>query len=539
MGFLVTFLISAMGAINEIVSEELEKVSNKSSVCLFSDNESSDSASIKEEGISPDDPGVEDATLSAINEIVSEELEKVSNKSSVSLFSDNESSDSASIKEEENSPADPGVEASPENLTGLVCHVKFISSPEIEEIVSQTDLDGLFTQNQPNGKYIWLTNYQTEYRFGRKTYHPHNFDLCYGVKSILDKINDKHGLELNSCLLVRYSSDNTALSLHQDNEEILDESHPIVITSVGPARTLQFWDADSESKGKLIKEVTPSQGDLLLMKAGCQSKLWHKVLHNQTPQPNTVKPRYALSFRKIKSLYAVPQKSESDATSIQASSPRPNLLKPLPNGFLVHPDRASPVTQSARNNHVSNKPLNKHLIIGDSMVNGLNVSGSICIYRGGIRPHEILSLLPSSIDILHPNNYSNISSVTVVVGTNALNVNRPNSGMPLLDVVEDYEKLIHDLRKLFPRARLGLYNILPRAFRCHETRERIQIFNTIFDQHVAPRITGVFWIRHFWEFLDEWGHLRKDLYGKLGLHLKPKGKNMMASAIKNFQHAYK
>ena len=110
------------------------------------------------------------------------------------------------------------------------------------------------------------------------------------------------------------------------------------------------------------------------------------------------------------------------------------------------------------------------------MVNGLNVSGSICIYRGGIRPHETLSLLPSSIDILHPNNYSNISSVTVVVGTNALNVNRPNAGMPLLDVVEDYEKLIHDLRKLFSRARLGLYNILPRAFRCHETRERIQIF---------------------------------------------------------------
>ena len=86
---------ATLSAINEIVSEE---VSNKSSVCLVSDNESSDSASIKEEGISPDDPGVEDATLSAINEIFSDELEKVSNKSSVSLFSDNESSDSTSIK---------------------------------------------------------------------------------------------------------------------------------------------------------------------------------------------------------------------------------------------------------------------------------------------------------------------------------------------------------------------------------------------------------------------------------------------------------
>ena len=70
------------------------------------------------------------------------------------MFSDNESSDSASIKEEENSPGDPGVEASPENLTGLVCHVKFIFSPKIEENISQTDLDGLFTQHQPNEKYF-------------------------------------------------------------------------------------------------------------------------------------------------------------------------------------------------------------------------------------------------------------------------------------------------------------------------------------------------------------------------------------------------
>ena len=148
------------------------------------------------------------------------------------------------------------------------------------------------------------------------------------------------------CLLVRYSSVNTALSLHQDNEEILDESLPIVITSVGPARTLQFWDADSESKGTSCSWKQAAR-------ASCGIKCC--TVHNQTPQPNTVKPRYALSFRKIKSLYAVPQKSESDATSIQASSPRPNHLKPLPSSFLVHPDRASPVTQSARNNHVSNK----------------------------------------------------------------------------------------------------------------------------------------------------------------------------------------
>ena len=35
------------------------------------------------------------------------------------------------------------------------------------------------------------------------------------------------------------------------------------------------------------------------------------------------------------------------------------------------------------------------------------------------------------------------------------------------------------------------------------------------------------------------GYLRKDVYGKLCFYLKPKGKAMLARAIKNFQRAYK
>ena len=105
----------------------------------------------------------------------------------------------------------------------------------------------------------------------------------------------------------------------------------------------------------------------------------------------------------------------------------------------------------------------------------------------------------------------------MIVGTNALNVRKPGQGMDLLDVVEDYEKLIHDIKKLFPNARVGLYNVLPRAHTCMETVHRIQLFNDFFDNHVVNRLKNVVWIRHFWEFLDERGFLRNDLYGKLGI----------------------
>ena len=90
-----------------------------------------------------------------------------------------------------------------------------------------------------------------------------------------------------------------------------------------------------------------------------------------------------------------------------------------------------------------------HLIIGDSIVKGLNVEGSISICRGGIRPNEVLQLLPASMDILRLGQYDDIRSVTLI----ALNFPRPNKGIPLLDVIYDYEKLIHDLRDLFPNAR--------------------------------------------------------------------------------------
>ena len=62
--------------------------------------------------------------------------------------------------------------------------------------------------------------------------------------------------------------------------------------------------------------------------------------------------------------------------------------------------------------------------------------------------------------------------------------------------------------------------------------------NTIFDNHVVCRLKKVFWIRQFWDFLDDAGFLRNDLYGKFGLHLKPKGKSIMARGIRNFQKSY-
>ena len=405
---------------------------------------------------------------------------------------------------------------------------------------------------------MWLTNANLPYKFGGKSYTPHRIQTNTGISNLLSKINLQIGLELDSCLITRYMSGDQALSLHQDNESILDGSHPIALTSVGSPRTLQFWNAKCEDDGSLINEVTVKQGDLLIMEAGCQDTLWHKVLPATSETQEGI--RYALSFRKMKSnSHAAPHELPSRAPGPKSSSPISQTsapLKPLDNGFMVHPNRLTEPKHIKDTNsvqlpphrtptaptltHCHNTPTisPKHLIIGDSMVNSLQVQGSISIFKGGIRPHELLTLLPSCVDILHPNCYDDIRSVTVVVGTNALNVKHPSKGKPLHEVVSDYEKLVLNLRDLFPNARVGLYNVLPRAYTCIETRDRIENFNTILEHYVAPRLQNIYWIHHYQEFLDEWGYLRSDVYGKRGIHLKPKGKAMMAKTIKNFQRAY-
>lgn len=214
-----------------------------------------------------------------------------------------------------------------------------------------------------------------------------------------------------------------------------------------------------------------------------------------------------------------------------SSITRPKLQE-LNNGFPVHPQR-----KAKERNPTTNEP-SKHLIIGDSMVKGLNVPDSIHICKGGIHPKQVLPLLPSSMDVLPPESYDNVRTVTLIVGTNALNVNNSSKTIPMLEVINDYEKLIVDLRVLFPNARIGLFNVLPRAYSTLETLRRIELFNSLFCEHVARIIPNVVWLKLYWDFVDTYGYLRSDLYGKDGIHLKFKGKKLMSHTITNFQQAY-
>ena len=102
--------------------------------------------------------------------------------------------------------------------------------------------------------------------------------------------------------------------------------------------------------------------------------------------------------------------------------------------------------------------------------------------------------------------------------------------------MSDYDNIVRSLIGLFPNAKIGLFNVIPRDHKGNWVLyDRISYFNTFLVDHLVPVYENVHMLRLFWEFVDDMGCLRCDLYGRDFLYLQPKGKKLMASKIIDFQ----
>ena len=141
----------------------------------------------------------------------------------------------------------------------------------------------------------------------------------------------------------------------------------------------------------------------------------------------------------------------------------------------MHPGRVDGQTRKSIEN----------VIIGDSLVKGLDVPNTLHLCKGGIHPKEVLThIIPIPKDVLPPESYSHVKTLTLIVGTNALNVDSYEP-TPLLDVIKNYENLVRELRSMFPNAQIALFNVIPRMYTTKETLHRIEIFNTFVSAHIA------------------------------------------------------
>lgn len=314
--------------------------------------------------------------------------------------------------------------------------------------------------------------------------------------------------------MARYNKKDQALNWHQDNENIIDQSSPICNLSIGPSRIIEF----SRDNSTTIMDFELESGSLLTMNPGCQSELSHRVL----PGEDDSKVRYALSFRKV----------------IVNSPPKCNTS---PAKHILHQSRASPHLPWSDPDIDNNMNTDKytgpqHLIIGDSLTKGLNFKSkdTVIISLGGAYPNDILNLLHSKHSVLDPLNYVHMKSVTICVGTNALNVTDKQC-IPMMDILTEYNNLVTEFLVLFPNAKLGLFNVLPRLCHYRDTYNRIRTFNMFITDHIASQYSRVECIRLYWEFVDYEGYLVRSLFSKGFLHLSPEGKDLMSLCIADFQ----
>ena len=378
----------------------------------------------------------------------------------------------------------------------------------------------------------WTVAYYGEhpYRYSGAHHNPRPISDNVYLSEIAAKVSNLFPeVSFNSAMVTKYDHASSHIPFHSDitTEKSIVPGSCILTISLGQTRKVEFRKKPPFSPD--TSSLDAVHGIAYTMTQASQNIYEHAV--QKLRQEEFKGPRISVTFRQL-------------ITPLQSTTPPPlqNTTAPLAslsNGFLVHSSREPLVTHTVpqKDQGVEHKPLikPKHLIIGDSMARGLKVPDNCAIIcKGGIRPDQVLQLLPGSMDILHPDIYDDIETVTLVAGTNALNIYKPGKGMPLLDVIEDYEKLIYDIKKLFPNAKLGLFNVLPRVYTCTETCRRIEIFNTIFEL-TSKRLQNVVWIHLYSEFLDNLGYLRRDLYGVRGIHLKPKGKALMVKSIRKFQ----
>ena len=131
--------------------------------------------------------------------------------------------------------------------------------------------------------------------------------------------------------------------------------------------------------------------------------------------------------------------------------------------------------------------------------------------------------------------YCHIKSVTICVGTNALNITK-NQCIPMIDILTDYNSLVSEFLKLFPNAKIGLFNVLPRVCYHRDTYNRIRSFNMFLIDHIASLYERVQCIVLYWEFVDFDGYLIPSLYNENDfLHLSLQGKDLMSDCISSYQ----
>lgn len=181
-------------------------------------------------------------------------------------------------------------------------HKCYLDQNEIHNVIA--DSEAVITNHLINVaanhvKTVWLTHTNLEYTWtnkaGRATKNkPVPLKGHTAIETLLNRINDDLGTQLNSCLVHYYKDGTDGIRLHADNEDVMDSNQPIVVVSFGANRNVEFLHKYQQSTEKPVKVVESGEGSMYCMKPGTQTFYRHRVPSNR--RSNGM--RISLSFRR-------------------------------------------------------------------------------------------------------------------------------------------------------------------------------------------------------------------------------------------------
>jgi len=161
----------------------------------------------------------------------------------------------------------------------------FISNPDN---AYQRILDEVaWIEEQERRRECFMAHQPTDYQYlpmeGAPVYHSGAYHPL--VEEIEQRINAEFGCSMNLCFLNHYAHQRQALGWHADDADIIDQTQPIVVVSLGAVR--EIWTRPSSivdgervsHKGEIPHEwrYTLENGSVFIMPPGFQNTHQHRI----------------------------------------------------------------------------------------------------------------------------------------------------------------------------------------------------------------------------------------------------------------------
>ena len=424
------------------------------------------------------------------------------------------------------------------------------------------ELESLNLKMKSNGvATIWLTLTGQPYKWyranGKVTVKEAiSFDNYPTIKELLIELISDMGIDLNSCLVSFMRDGRCSLRLHDDGEDSIDQSQPIVVLSIGEGRKVDFLGCYQRSHESPAISFVPESGSVYSMLSGCQEWFKHRILADR----KCVNPRFSLSFRCMKLnpqtgvVVSPVQQQNASQTTTPAASASPEVAKaptlpPLPPSTVssassasgssdVSPPGAECISSPASppRQDTQSRPYRKSR--GSTVLFGTSITSSVVGRRLGHKGRNVINISESGATVATISDMvddfkhfdadaDNIDKVVLCFGTNDIKSAWKGVGH-LKDAVFD---LVSKVKGYFPGAIVLVFNVLPMKNRHWFTCRNVILFNQIL-QDVCYR-TNSYYVDCFKTFLSNDMFDYSPSLFRDDLHLNRKGIGVLCSILKN------